>query len=94
MEINVIYGWIIPVIVAIVGVLRGAIPWLSKRPKLLPLVSIIVGMLLAAIAVNLAPPEAATMGKMFATWAITGLIGGLMAAGGWDAGSAVKTLTK
>jgi hypothetical protein len=76
---------VVPVVAVLVQLGR-AIPWLSRRPGLLPWASIASG-LIVSLAALLAFPRGLAGGPWWGFWMIHGLIAGLTASGLYSAGA-------
>lgn len=72
---------LVPLALLLVQVLRTAITGLDARPKLLPLVSIAVGIALAECYAAAYPPAGLGLGARLAYEAFVGLVIGLSASG-------------
>lgn len=84
---------VLPVIVTLTQVLKGAVGWLGKRPALLPLASITLGEIVVGAVVLWRPEIAGAAGPArVGWWIVHGMVAGLMAAGLYDA--AGKPITK
>ena len=85
---------IVPVVVALVAVLKG-IPGVEKRTWLQPILAMIVGVLLTTIVVLGWPPEPyPPLAQLAARSLLTGVVNGLAGAGLYDAGKGVITASR
>jgi len=82
---------IVPIVVALVTVLKG-IPAVANRTWLQPILAMIVGVLLTTVVVMGWPPEPyPPLAQLAARSLLTGVVNGLAGAGLYDTGKGVIT---